>query len=118
MIHFATPIAPARVIRGATRRMIGAQIEALIELLDTLDGDPEAEDGDSDCCMAHDDDVSGEYQTWWDGWPGDVDDAEDDGRRSGDLKAAARRWRDQCDPPIGFVVGSMQNLKLLTAQNL
>lgn len=61
-----------------TRTTIEQHVEALIALLDHMDGDSDLEDGDEDCCAARDDtggihpnDCAG------DGLPGDPLDAED-----------------------------------------
>lgn len=59
-----------------SRSALEDQIEAMIALLDAVDGDPDREDSDEDCCGAHDDDPP--YQHI-DGFmlPGTPEDAED-----------------------------------------
>ena len=62
----------------ASRSAVEAIIESLIEALDRADGDIDAEDGDVDCCDAHDDDPAWQCTSWTSYGPGDPDDAEDD----------------------------------------
>lgn len=57
-----------------TRADVEAHIETLITLLDEFDGDADLEDGDEDCCAAHDDDTR---FLVLDAGPGDPDDSED-----------------------------------------
>lgn len=81
-------VAPAQVpidallsaIPSLPRRMLDRLVTTMIDHLDTIDGDPDFEDGDEDRCAAGDDDVPGESSGAIrnDGDPGDPDDAEDD----------------------------------------
>lgn len=74
----ALPAALA-VILSQPRPVIDALAARLIELLDQIDGDPDREDGDEDCCPSGDDDMHGDtmHGCWTDTGPGDPDDAED-----------------------------------------
>lgn len=60
------------------RSAIEQRIEQLIALLDVLDGDPDIEDGDEDCCPAFEDRIwsMGAIAHWLEG-PGDHEDAEE-----------------------------------------
>ena len=62
------------------REAIENQIEALLCLLDEMDGDPDIEDSDEDCCSAHDDRPDQAYFGFGpgDGYPGDPEDAEEE----------------------------------------
>jgi hypothetical protein len=74
--HF--PIDYPRSLPLCLRRAeICLQIETLIAILDVIDGDPDIEDGDEDCCAAYDDDPAGRIRASLDHLPGDPDDAED-----------------------------------------
>lgn len=63
-----------------TRHQAEAAIEALIDYLDALDGDPDVEDDSEDCCSAADDVGSSSRLTPLHGHhgAGDPEDAEDD----------------------------------------
>lgn len=69
-MHFTIP---------APRALIEEQIEALITLLDALDGDPDLEEDNEDACYAYDD-AAGPHPNdgYGDGKPGDPGDAERD----------------------------------------
>jgi len=72
--------APGKIDDVTRRAMIEAQIESLIAYLDILDGDPDTEADDEDCCCAGDD-CGGQYcgaTMRGDGYAGDPEDAEDD----------------------------------------
>lgn len=75
-MHFALPVSSARL----SRRAIEDQIEALISMLDQLDGDPDHEEDQEDCCAAYDDCCGGGFcmRGLSDGLAGDPDDAEED----------------------------------------
>lgn len=95
MIHALFPNLPAGGVTGANsaraifvnRRAVEDCIEFLIAALDTADGDVEMEDGDQDCCAAHDDCLGQAYFLCGagDGLAGDPDDAEDDDPGGGDV---------------------------------
>ncbi len=74
----ATPI--DRILSRFDRATLESFVSVAIDLLDLVDGDAEAEDGDEDCCSAHDDragcDLTGMTCDHY--GPGDLDDAEDD----------------------------------------
>lgn len=61
------------------RAEIEQRIELLIAILDTMDSDPDLEDGDEDCCAAFEDRLwtMGALDDWTAG-AGDPVDAEDD----------------------------------------
>lgn len=69
---------PALTDRAAIAALIEELIEELIALLDALDGDPDCEDGDEDCCPAFDD-RGGLSLAGFDPFaaPGEPEDAED-----------------------------------------
>lgn len=48
----------ARALAGFDRKQLGTAIEVMIAMLDAAGPDPEAEEDDSDCCAAHEDDAS------------------------------------------------------------
>ena len=75
------PRAFLRPLVPLTRHDIEAAIEALIERLDALDGDPDLEPDDEDCCPAGDDDLGAHpYGVWHSAHgPGTPEDAEDEG---------------------------------------
>jgi hypothetical protein len=64
-----------------TRRDIEGAIEALLQHLDALDGDPDLELDDEDCCPAGDDDLGATPYGVWHSMrgPGTPEDIEDDG---------------------------------------
>lgn len=64
-------------IKRQLRKVIAAEIERLIAMLDHLDGDTDCEDGDVDCCAAYDDRPGWCLNDGVSG-PGEDDDAEDD----------------------------------------
>ena len=77
-----TPDMPAvaRILSQFDREQIEGFTEIAIGLLDVVDGDPDAEEDNQDCCVAFDD-TGGRHV--WNGYgnhlPGDPDDAEDVG---------------------------------------
>lgn len=73
-----------------SRAAIEAAVVELIDILDMLDGDPEAEDGDVDRCAAGDDDLADIADAWFYG-PGDADDSEFATAEWHTLPAATRR---------------------------
>lgn len=62
--HFALPALP-RYLRPEDRTAIEAQIEALIGLLDEVDGDPDVEDDDPAGGNVEDDRQQGEGQAYY-----------------------------------------------------
>ncbi len=54
-IYFPLPVASLLPWPPANRRAIEDQIELLIAMLDAVDGDPDKEDDNEDCCAAWDD---------------------------------------------------------------
>ncbi|OYY70345.1 MAG: hypothetical protein B7Y47_10155 [Sphingomonas sp. 28-63-12] len=55
-------------------------VEAMIDILDVTDGDPDLEDGDEDCCAAKDDHVGIQAVYLFgagDGYAGDPEDGEE-----------------------------------------
>ena len=99
-------MSPQQIARIEARAARIEAIAEMIDFLDLLDGDVEAEDGDGDCCPAGDDEPRADYKGAW--GPGDPDDAEpeedrctagDDNlivtpRRLGDTGDMAGSWHD------------------------
>ncbi len=70
----------------------------MIERLDQLDGDPDIEDGEEDCCQAGDDDIRvDDLFGQGDGYPGDPDDTEDGNDAEPDDEEAEREYPT---PPV------------------
>ncbi len=67
-----------------TRHELAAITERLLERLDEIDGDPELEDDNEDCCASHDDDPQWHYADPL-VRPGDEADAEEDDHSGTDL---------------------------------
>ena len=67
----------ARFLARLDRPSLEAVAQAAIDRLDEIDGDPDDEESDEDCCAAHDD-VAASLALHLEGphWPGDPDDAE------------------------------------------
>ena len=61
---------------AALRSRVEREVEDRLALLDYLDGDPDEEDGDEDCCEAGDD--RGPVPWGWEFGPGDREDGEPD----------------------------------------
>jgi hypothetical protein len=52
---------PSRIGKLPARANLADQVEMMIALIDEIDGDPNLEDGDEDCCAASDDNLAGNF---------------------------------------------------------
>lgn len=72
------PEAMLAAIPSLPRPMLERVVASMIDHLNALDGDWDAEDGDEDHCICGDDDIKADSLFGrGDGYPGDPDDAED-----------------------------------------
>ena len=97
-------------VTAAQRARIERDVDLLLELLDTLDGDPDLDGGygDEDCCEAGDDDPASRrpsHGTRGVEWgPGDPDDAEPSGDEC-EPSDAHEFMGDRLTPAAGHNVG-------------
>ena len=93
--------AVARILARYDRPQVEAFVEVAIALLDTLDGDPNVEDGDEDCCPAGDDGVfAGRQPGEAFGGIGSDDDEEEDDPGGGSIECEPEGPEDEWMVPL------------------